>query len=171
MYDKLKKLPPEVQRSFYKNVLLVLDDVVGDIKKNENDPRLAQLIMNRRHLVHNGMVSIVMVTQKYTLIPARVRSNANWLILFKLNPLDFENVFRDSITMSQQQWHDVLQFVFGSSETKTAVEEEGGGGVQKEPRNAMALLKEKKYDNLGIWVEFDVLFRNFKQMQMSALPT
>lgn len=54
-----------------------------------------------------------MVTQKYTLIPARVRSNANWIILYQLNPLDFETAYRDAVTLSPAQWKDLLSFVYG----------------------------------------------------------
>lgn len=75
-------MPLDKQQKTHRNVLVVLDDVVGQIKKSEFDPRLAQLVMNRRHLIFNGSISIIMVTQKYSLIPSRVRSNANWLILY-----------------------------------------------------------------------------------------
>lgn len=98
-YGDLKKLPRKEQERTHRNVLVVLDDVVASIKKAEFDPRLSQLVMNRRHVIFNGTVSIIMVTQKYTLIPARVRSNANWLILYQLNPLDFETAYRDSVTL------------------------------------------------------------------------
>jgi len=60
--------------------------------------------MNRRHLVLNGTVSIIIVSQKYTLIPARLRSNASWLILFQLNPIDFENVYKDAIVHNYKLW-------------------------------------------------------------------
>lgn len=66
------------------------------------------------------------------MIPARVRSNANWLLLFRLNPVDFENVFKDVVMMSHPEWEHLLDFMFG--------------GV------------EKKYNNLGIWVETDDYF-------------
>lgn len=56
----------------------------------------------------NGTISLMVVTQKYTLIPARFRSNASWLILFRLNPLDFENVYKDAITKSSREWHELL---------------------------------------------------------------
>jgi hypothetical protein len=41
---------------------MVFDDVVGQIKKAEFDPRLAQLVMNRRHLINNGTLSIIIVS-------------------------------------------------------------------------------------------------------------
>lgn len=81
-YEDLKRLPRQDQERTHRNVLVVLDDVVASIKKAEFDPRLAQLVMNRRHIIFNGTISLIMVTQKYNLIPARVRSNANWLILY-----------------------------------------------------------------------------------------
>ena len=49
LYKTFKLMPVEVQKHTHINVLLVLDDVVSEIKKNENNPRLGALIMNRRH--------------------------------------------------------------------------------------------------------------------------
>lgn len=69
--------------------------------------------MNRRHLVFNGTVSVIVVTQKYTLIPARVRSNASWIILYQLNPMDFETAYRDAVTLPPYRWYDIIQYVFG----------------------------------------------------------
>lgn len=103
------------QQQTHVDVLLVLDDVVSSIKKAEYDPRLSQLIMNRRHLIFNGTISIIIVSQKYTLIPVRLRSNANWLILFQLNPIDFENIYKDVIVHDYSVWKHMLEFVFGKT--------------------------------------------------------
>ena len=78
-----------------------MDDVIGDIKRSENDPALAQLFFNRRHLIANGTISTMLVSQKYTMIPARIRSAASWLLLFRLNPNDFETVFNGVVMMTQ----------------------------------------------------------------------
>ena len=141
LYQSFKEMPAEVQKETHVNVLLVLDDVVAEIKRNENNPRLAALVMNRRHLVFNGTVSIIMVTQKYTLIPARIRSNANWMILFQLNPLDFESVYRDVVVEDRKTWQSILSFVFGRNidlsqskkeyEQLQAEEEKGESHVKK----------------------------------------
>jgi hypothetical protein len=50
------------------------------------------------------------------MIPARVRSNASWIILFRLNPLDFDNVFQDAFTGSLKRWKELLTFVFGNED-------------------------------------------------------
>jgi len=113
LFKEIEKMDPKLQKETHMNVLLVLDDVVGPIKRAENDPRLAQLVMNRRHLLLNGTVSIVIVSQKYTLIPARVRSSASWLVLFNLNPVDFENVYRDASNEELSVWRAILGYVFG----------------------------------------------------------
>ena len=132
------------------NVLLILDDVVGPIKALQNDPYLAQLFFNRRHLIANGTVSIILVTQKYTMIPARIRSNASWLILFRLNPLDFDNVYSDAFTGTVKRWKEILKFVFGD-------EDENLKEISKQRKN-------KNFDNLGIWIETDTYFSNFQQI-------
>lgn len=113
-------MPLQDQQRTHKNVLLVLDDVVGAIKKSEFDPRLAQLVMNRRHIIFNGTISIIMVTQKYSLIPSRVRSNASWLVLYQLNPIDFETAYKDAVTMMPDKWRQLLAFVFGMDYNRKA---------------------------------------------------
>ena len=69
--------------------------------------------MNRRHLLFNGTISLIFVTQKYTLIPSRIRSNANWIIVYQLNPADFEVVYKDAVVHGRNKWESLLSFVFG----------------------------------------------------------
>ena len=47
----------------YQNVLIVFDDLIGSIHKNMKDPKLLALIFNRRHLLNNGMISIIMTSK------------------------------------------------------------------------------------------------------------
>lgn len=144
------------------NVLFILDDVIGDIKKHESSQRLAQFFLNRRHLLSNGTVSIMLVSQKYTLIPARIRSNANWLILFRLNPIDFENVFKDVVMTNLKMWQSLLKFVFEDDGGDSAIEQDPN---KSECAQKMLLpSKHKKYDNLGMWVEYDMYFKNFNHL-------
>lgn len=55
---------------------------------------------------------MIVVSQKYTLIPSRIRSNANWMVLFRLNPVDFDNVYKDVIMLSPDRWQGILDKVF-----------------------------------------------------------
>ncbi len=58
----LTLLSPEDIEKSRTNVLLILDDVISSIKGLEHDVNLAQLFFNRRHLLANGTVSIIVVT-------------------------------------------------------------------------------------------------------------
>lgn len=49
----------------YCNVLLILDDVIADLKSESTNKKLLALIFNRRHKLSNGMLSIIATTQKY----------------------------------------------------------------------------------------------------------
>ena len=96
-------------------------------------------------MILNGTVSLMLVSQKYTMIPARIRSNANWLLLFKLNPVDFDNVYKDVVMMTSTKWDQLLKETFGDSDNGTD--------------------ESKRYNNLGIWVEKDKFFQNFNEIK------
>lgn len=81
------------------------------------------------------------------MIPARVRSNASWLILFRLNPIDFENVYKDVIMLTAAKWNQILDDVFQGGISGAATVNENK--------------KSKRYDHLDIFVEFDLFFKNF----------
>ena len=71
-------------------VVLLLDDVVNDIRKNKGvDKALAKLAYNRRHITADGGdeangVSVWLTTQAYNRIPLMIRKVATGLIAFKL---------------------------------------------------------------------------------------
>jgi hypothetical protein len=115
--------------------------------------------MNRRNLITNGTISIIIVTQKYTLIPSRIRSNANWMILFKLNPADFESVYRDVVTLPSKTWASILEYVFANDELLH--KEEKGEATMADK------IAKKRFDNLGIFVESNTYFSNFKRIVTS----
>jgi hypothetical protein len=127
------------------NILIVLDDVIAEIKKHEFDKRLTSLIFNRRHKIVNGTVSILMVAQKYSMIPSRLRSNSNWIEVFKLNPADFQFVYKDAVTLPMGAWEDLLEMAFGTDNSE-------------ETKN------EKKFNHLGIQVERDAFYLNFNRI-------
>lgn len=85
---KLSKIKPK------KNVLVVLDDVIGEIKVKENDALMMKLFFNRRHLIEGGTVSFFITTQKYIVCPTRIRSCLTSLMIFKVQINDWK-VIRD----------------------------------------------------------------------------
>lgn len=46
------------------------------------------------------------------MIPSRIRSNANWLFFFRLNPRDVEFIYRDAVVMDKERFKCLYQFIF-----------------------------------------------------------
>ena len=57
MHEEYKTLSNEKR-----HILIVLDDVVSDLNKIDKDPFLISLFYNRRQLVHNACISIIVTT-------------------------------------------------------------------------------------------------------------
>lgn len=136
------------QDELHFNLLIILDDVIAEIKKQEFDTRQTSLIFNRRHKIINGTVSIILVAQKYSMIPGRLRSNANWVELFKLNPNDFGFVYKDIINLNQETWKALLKYSFGDVD--------------------QPIEQSKKYSHLGILVNEDRYFLNFGEIEFGC---
>lgn len=103
----------------YINVLLILDDFVSEIKDSEFSPILKKILYNRRHLLDNGMVSIIITTQKYRSIPTIVRAIINHIIFYRLNPLEEEAIEEEQFhsidrSNSYQSFKKITNFVFNS---------------------------------------------------------
>ena len=68
------------------NNLIILDDVIKDLKRSKI---LSKVFLNRRHCTHDedqdkhGGLSIMVTSQKYTLLPLEQRTACSHAILFK----------------------------------------------------------------------------------------
>ena len=81
----------------YVNLLFILDDVIADLFKNRQCKDIMDFIFNRRHLLKNGMISIILTSQKYSFVPTCIRSNITILMTFILNNIDFEKIRKEVI--------------------------------------------------------------------------
>ncbi len=77
-------------------------------------------------------------------------------------------------------WREMLAFVFGmdykrKAPTKASLKEETKGEDPEEdeeleiepgPTSIQDELKAKKYENLGVWVESNIYFKNFKRIKL-----
>jgi len=101
----------ETQSQTYTNVLFIFDDILSDLHKNYRAKEVLDFIFNRRHLLKNGMISVLITSQKYNYIPTAIRSALTLLIAFKLNNIDWKYI-EDEIIFSDTPLSDVLNFVF-----------------------------------------------------------
>jgi hypothetical protein len=117
--DFLQRFEEEVKESGDR-VLLLLDDVVNDIRKNKGvDKVLAKILYNRRHITADGGddpngVTVWLTTQSFNRIPLMIRKVANGLIAFKLkNVKEILSIFDEFVIgMSKEQFMDILRYVY-----------------------------------------------------------
>lgn len=82
----LEELVESMRTADNLNNLIILDDVIKDLKRSKI---LAKIFLNRRHCTHdkgkdgNGGLSIITMSQKYNLLPLEVRLNQSHYIIFK----------------------------------------------------------------------------------------
>lgn len=103
-----------------KQILIIFDDMIGDIKKHEYDPKLKKLIWNRRHLFTHGTdnlitASIIITSQYYMELPKKIRSgNISALLYFKQGKEDYLAIYKDWVLdeFNKNQWIDVNREIF-----------------------------------------------------------
>jgi len=117
--DFLDRFVNEVSESGDK-VLLLLDDVVNDIRKNKGvDKALAKILYNRRHITADGGddangVSVWLTTQAFNRIPLMIRKVANGIVAFKLkNVKEIISIYDEFVVgLTKEQFLDILKYVF-----------------------------------------------------------
>ena len=91
------------------NQLLIIDDCTHSLKDNDIANMLAELSNNRRHL----SLSIIILTQYLTSIPASVRSQISCASVFKpANNKDLEKIKTEFVNMSNEDFILLCKFVF-----------------------------------------------------------
>lgn len=107
VYDKLSTVQDG------SNVLFVFDDMISQINMNK-DPRLYEFIFNRRHLIKGGVVSLILTSQKYTMIPAKIRPQISSLVIFKSAPTEIKKVREECWHGSSLVFNDLISQAFAS---------------------------------------------------------
>lgn len=117
--EKLKNISEESGNEI-SNILIIFDDCVSDFHTKETDATLNALIFNRRHYLPNIHICIILVTQKFKLIPLRFRTMHTGIFIFKIPKLQWidvskELIFNDIIPLSKSAntlWRKPHDFVF-----------------------------------------------------------
>ena len=114
IYKMINMINLSQQQSKNKNVVIIIDDCIAEVKDKIKDSKIASLFFNRRHLLWgNGIISIVLTSQKYTMVPARFRSCLTNIILFSLSPFDMQKIFEESIVkFTKAQWAEIIGKVY-----------------------------------------------------------
>lgn len=96
-------------------ILLIMDDVVNDMKKSASlQTLLGKILMNRRHLAGaGGSVSVIITTQVYNKIPAPIRKTASQIFIYHTkNKKELETIFDELVLIPKQEYYDLLKYTF-----------------------------------------------------------
>ena len=85
-------------------------------------------------------------------------------------------MYRDAVVLPQQTWRNILAFVFGREllpekdqrlriKDENDDEEEEKDEEEKKDSDLEKSIKMKKFENLGLWVESNIYFKNFKRIK------
>ena len=112
--DILESVLQEIEGSNEK-VLMIMDDVVNDMKKSGKlQTLLCKLLMNRRHICGaGGSISVIITSQVYNKIPAPIRKTASHLFIYSTkNKRELETIFDELILIPKNDYYDLLQYIF-----------------------------------------------------------
>ena len=96
-------------------VLLLMDDVVNDMKKSMKfQTLLSKILMNRRHLAgQGGSVSVIITTQVYNKIPAPIRKTASHIVIYHTkNKTELETIFDELVLIPKKDFYEILKYTF-----------------------------------------------------------
>ena len=115
-FENLTEVLDEIKDSGEK-VLLVLDDVIADIRgkgKGAVENLLEKIFFNRRHLAGaGGSVSIIATSQTYNKISPKLRKTASQLVFYEnKQKKEIESIFEELILIPKQEFMDTLRYIF-----------------------------------------------------------
>lgn len=86
------------------------------LPKGPQQSLISSLFFNHRHLLWNGRISLIVTTQKYTMLPARFRSTITDLVMFGISPFDSDKIWSESIIKyTKQEWKEMVAQLFTCS--------------------------------------------------------
>lgn len=86
-----------------KQMLIILDDCVSDLAKEQNNPTLSSLFYNRRHLRPKVHISIIVTSQYWTKIPSSIRAMHTGLFIFKIPKIEWQKLKNELVLESIKQ--------------------------------------------------------------------
>jgi hypothetical protein len=94
------------------NILIIIDDFISQIYENRYNSRLISLFYNRRHIVKNGVINIILTSQKFKTIPTFVRVTINIFFIFKCSVKELKSIWEEHGLISWNQFNIISTYAF-----------------------------------------------------------
>ena len=117
--ENLQQVLGEIKTSGEK-VLLILDDVIADIRgkgKGEVENLLEKIFFNRLHLAGaGGSLSIIATSQTYNKISPKLRKTASQLIFYEnKQKKELDSIFDEIILIPKKEFYDTLRYIYNDT--------------------------------------------------------
>lgn len=112
IFNKIEEQENKYVDGKKRQILLVLDDCISDIKANQNNSSLVKLFFNRRHLFPHVEVQIILTSQQWTMIPLRFRTILTGIFLFKTNKTQWISISKEIILESIRNLTSILDKIW-----------------------------------------------------------
>jgi energy-coupling factor transporter ATP-binding protein EcfA2 len=80
------------EESRTRHILIILDDVISSIKTQQNDEQLIALFYNRRHFRPGVHVHFLITTQKWNMIPTKIRAVLTGVMVFPITLVEWKHI-------------------------------------------------------------------------------
>lgn len=75
-----------------RHILIILDDVISYLKTQQNDDQLVALFYNRRHFKPMVHIHFLITTQKWNMLPCKIRAVLTGAMVFPLTAIEWKNL-------------------------------------------------------------------------------
>lgn len=115
-FDNIENFLGQIEDTGEK-VLLILDDVIADIRgkgRAEVENKLEKIFFNRRHLCGaGGNCSIIATSQTYNKISPKLRKTASHFIVFEnRQKKETKSIFEEIVLIPEKEFHDVMKYIY-----------------------------------------------------------
>ena len=109
--NKISKENKLATKEKKKNIVFIFDDVVTHLRSQKAKTEFSSFIFNRRHLIENGTISIIVTSQKYKTIPPEIRITLNVILLFPISEIEISQIEQEHVTYSKN-FKEALSITF-----------------------------------------------------------
>ena len=106
--SSIAELIPTLKQERTIRIMIVFDDVVGELKKLTSSPLFSKLIFNRRHMVKGASISLIITSQKFTTVPPMVRTSVTHLILMNTSYKDVDDLRGELLATGRREFADLF---------------------------------------------------------------
>ena len=105
-HHKLQKNKDVVEQRDH--ILIVIDDFVSKLSEQQNNSALIDLFYTRRHIIKNTTISFILTSQKYTMIPSKLRAVLTSIYMFSPNPVDMAAIYKEVGFIKEKLLKDII---------------------------------------------------------------